>query len=644
MRQPTRSIFQLRIVITCFVLLCLFYVVHEIRITQLDLEDALFLTKNSFRQLRQQYLPSKNYDSTSDDSSVGSLNINDIEYPLNNMVNSIFPIDSKIKFNISERHTTAEIIARYASFSPILNDPIKGHYKIFPTNGCSQISDGEFAEYQDKILIVLRGDCTFVDKVNNIINSNLNPKTIMIANDEPMRGLITMYSSTFNQDGSLTTPIMFITNESYKTFYKFKANDLVLDISTASLGSWINVIISMILSPPLLILFFYCLIQFIHNCKKIQNNKYSQKIVKKLPVYIYNKNHLIHYKQFQKYLKVTGQIDQAMDSSLSSSILSFQEAIKPTPSSSSSSLNNFIINGVNVKQSPNFNVLIMNQDFYPSFKCSICLDRFRPLHSRVLILDCKHFFHENCLSNWLINFKRSCPLCNNIIRVNSQRLLAGQVISYGSFDESDIESQNEYRTSVLNSGSNDGSNDGGNVGGNTGGSAGRTPAENSPYMVYVDDPQIYHEDQNVTESPQNSLQFTEYNNHSDTGSQTQNDPLPLSLTSSTNEVFHTPPPTTRSQSSNSASFFTPSNRFDKNSPTIFSKPLQILSQFSTTSNTTTNSNQLSLSIDSGNEYLNSQPFNPSSFNPMPLFGPQLQSLPLTTSDDSNDQSTIELSS
>ena len=80
------------------------------------------------------------------------------------------------------------------------------------------------------------------------------------------------------------------------------------------------------------------------------------------------------------------------------------------------------------------NILVPPDDYFNATKCSICLEKFHPLRSRVLLLNCKHFYHEQCLSNWLINFKRSCPLCNNSLKLSY--LLSQPQPSYGALEES----------------------------------------------------------------------------------------------------------------------------------------------------------------------------------------------------------------
>jgi hypothetical protein len=42
-------------------------------------------------------------------------------------------------------------------------------------------------------------------------------------------------------------------------------------------------------------------------------------------------------------------------------------------------------------------------------ECSLCLDNFKKGED-ILTLPCEHFFHENCLTPWLIK-SNLCPMC-----------------------------------------------------------------------------------------------------------------------------------------------------------------------------------------------------------------------------------------
>ena len=49
-------------------------------------------------------------------------------------------------------------------------------------------------------------------------------------------------------------------------------------------------------------------------------------------------------------------------------------------------------------------------------ECPICLDE---LSKQVIKLNCGHFFHPNCINQWLIS-KNICPLCKFEIKLNNK--------------------------------------------------------------------------------------------------------------------------------------------------------------------------------------------------------------------------------
>ena len=46
--------------------------------------------------------------------------------------------------------------------------------------------------------------------------------------------------------------------------------------------------------------------------------------------------------------------------------------------------------------------------------CSICLEPFI-LQDKVIILKCKHGYHEDCIKHWFENGNRTCPMCRENI-------------------------------------------------------------------------------------------------------------------------------------------------------------------------------------------------------------------------------------
>lgn len=51
---------------------------------------------------------------------------------------------------------------------------------------------------------------------------------------------------------------------------------------------------------------------------------------------------------------------------------------------------------------------IQNEDIEK--ECNICMDTYN-LNDKVVKLPCKHFFHTDCIFNWLCNEKITCPIC-----------------------------------------------------------------------------------------------------------------------------------------------------------------------------------------------------------------------------------------
>jgi hypothetical protein len=397
---------------------------------QIGLEGALFLTKNLIRELKNQLFlrpdhngPPKSLESTASPREYDHFGM---EYPFSNMMNLIFPIDSRIQYNKSNE--THEFPARYASFSPIVNYNIDSGFGILDDTACSPLDALDFSHLQEKIIVVMRGNCTFVRKITNLLDSGLDPQAVLVANNVRNRGLVTMYSTDFNQDGTLRTPVLFISFEGYEQLSSIASSNVELRIAAAALGGWINLVISVMLSPPLVILIIYGTIRCGQIIKRKHHSRENEQLVRNLKVYIYNRSHLIPASDFYDYIRVTNQTHaleqaQALEQTTSSGALSSAELSPPTTPASELPA---MVRGLNI--------LVPPDDYFNATKCSICLEKFHPLRSRVLLLNCKHFYHEQCLSNWLINFKRSCPLCNNSLKLSF--LLSQPQASYGALEES----------------------------------------------------------------------------------------------------------------------------------------------------------------------------------------------------------------
>ena len=47
-------------------------------------------------------------------------------------------------------------------------------------------------------------------------------------------------------------------------------------------------------------------------------------------------------------------------------------------------------------------------------KCLVCLDDINLFDKKVSILNCGHFFHNNCLKDWL-DRQMNCPECRSVV-------------------------------------------------------------------------------------------------------------------------------------------------------------------------------------------------------------------------------------
>lgn len=334
--------------------------------------------------------------------------------PINSVFNLFFPVNAVIEFNVTADATPFHVIGRYALFSALLAGPLRTEFIVLDpaVDACAPIPDPD-DNYANRTVVVLRGKCTFVEKIRHVLA--LSPLGVIVANNDPVGGLITMYSNTFNLDGSVKVPILFIAHDDYLEMKE--AGTAVAEIATALVSNWFALLLLMVLLPPLLVILFYLAVVLGQRLRHRRINRRNMKAVKSLPVYIYNVSHMVNARHFRHYLSVT---KQKPGTSVPLPLLEVSLVVEDGQWSQ-----------VDISQLPSrIEVLVAHQHFFPSYKCLICLDKYTPLATRVLVLPCKHFYHEKCLSNWLINFRRLCPLCNTVLQSTLP------VRSYGAIDDS----------------------------------------------------------------------------------------------------------------------------------------------------------------------------------------------------------------
>lgn len=56
-----------------------------------------------------------------------------------------------------------------------------------------------------------------------------------------------------------------------------------------------------------------------------------------------------------------------------------------------------------------------SKEKYTEMQCNICMDEYKQ-NDKVIGLFCKHYFHKDCIKNWLCNERVTCPICRTDIR------------------------------------------------------------------------------------------------------------------------------------------------------------------------------------------------------------------------------------
>lgn len=327
----------------------------------------------------------------------------------NSLISSAFAVDLTILFNDTEG-ISRQFLARYASFSPILNVKLRRKYVLLNSTACSSLHGLNLPEAKGKIVIVQRGECPSVSKVRNLLDAQIDLQAIIIANNEAHRGLETMYTTNFNDDGLVTIPILFMTLEDFENLKKVQEIDGDLVIQIASIDGLFGMMLLIALSPTLFVVMCYLTLKCLKHFKKRTLNARYKNIVQNLPVYFFFTSHLVPATKFAAYV---GRAHELTDLTLELLLCDDVALLQELEFGNS-------INESTLHSMKDLNLLFADQDYFRTQKCLICLGRYIPLKSRVLVLNCGHIYHKACLSNWLVNFRRSCPLCNENLNLLEQ--------------------------------------------------------------------------------------------------------------------------------------------------------------------------------------------------------------------------------
>lgn len=61
------------------------------------------------------------------------------------------------------------------------------------------------------------------------------------------------------------------------------------------------------------------------------------------------------------------------------------------------------------------NTTILDESVLNNTQCTICLENLK-LDEKLIILQCKHIFHRECIKYWLLNQSTKCPICRYEVR------------------------------------------------------------------------------------------------------------------------------------------------------------------------------------------------------------------------------------
>lgn len=73
------------------------------------------------------------------------------------------------------------------------------------------------------------------------------------------------------------------------------------------------------------------------------------------------------------------------------------------------------LNNGSTDNAQNFLQAIRNEFGENEHICSICLDRCDDPY----ILTCGHFNCKECLKDWVTNYKKNCPYCNKVVKIEN---------------------------------------------------------------------------------------------------------------------------------------------------------------------------------------------------------------------------------
>ncbi|KAG9287438.1 hypothetical protein G9A89_023810 [Geosiphon pyriformis] len=187
--------------------------------------------------------------------------------------------------------TNVSYLDRIAAFGPRLTeDGLSGH--LIPLDflesdnidGCRELKNP--LRDSDKIVLVERGQCSFIEKVRNMQNSGA---LAVVVGDPERNGLITMYATGITSDVEIAS--VFIGQKDYhelRSLIHMLGSPVLIRLIKDDLLQWplLDVIIVVILSPTVVMIFIYVLWR-IRQRQLIKQDIAPQQVVYNLPTKIF---------------------------------------------------------------------------------------------------------------------------------------------------------------------------------------------------------------------------------------------------------------------------------------------------------------------------------------------------------------------
>ncbi|KIJ54986.1 hypothetical protein M422DRAFT_24845 [Sphaerobolus stellatus SS14] len=292
-----------------------------------------------------------------------------------------------------------------------------------PRHGCPKLcmKDKHKPEVTETwIALVMRGGCTFVDKVREA--QRFGAKGVVVGGETREQdmhgdGLVQMYS--IGDASDITIPSVYITHSSYDKLSTLIANSntSTWGLRTVSVGitidpstwEWYSPILTflILLFLPSMLTLSTLLIHRLRAARAARRERAPEDVVHNLPWRVWEGQQTVV--ELEKLLdkpklEPDHQAEQDQDQNQNQSL---EEGAAGSSEPSSSRTDS---EGVISAEGP---LTAEESHWYDTQgECAICLEDFVK-GDEVRVLPCRHIFHKEEVDDWLIQRKKLCPICKH---------------------------------------------------------------------------------------------------------------------------------------------------------------------------------------------------------------------------------------